>query len=41
MVSGRTLHRLGARFRRLAKDYEWLPSSLAGLHWLACLANYH
>ena len=23
------------RFRRLAKDYERLPSSLAGLHWLA------
>jgi transposase len=26
-----------ARFRRLAKDYERLPSSLAGLHWLAFL----
>ena len=25
------------RFRRLAKDYERLPSSLAGLHWLAFL----
>lgn len=24
-----------ARFRRLSKDYERLPSSLAGLHWLA------
>ena len=24
-----------ARFRRLARDYERLPSSLAGLHWLA------
>lgn len=24
-----------ARFRRLAKDYERLPTSLAGLHWLA------
>jgi transposase len=26
-----------ARFRRLAKDYERLPTSLAGLHWLAFL----
>jgi len=26
-----------ARFRRLAKDYERHPSSLAGLHWLAFL----
>jgi transposase len=25
------------RFRRLARDYERLPSSLAGLHWLAFL----
>jgi transposase len=24
-----------ARFRRLAKDYERLPTTLAGLHWLA------
>ena len=24
-----------ARFRRLARDYERLPSSLTGLHWLA------
>jgi transposase len=24
-----------ARFRRLARDYERLPSSLAGIHWLA------
>ena len=24
-----------ARFRRLAKDYERLPASVAGLHWLA------
>ena len=24
-----------ARFRRLTRDYERLPSSLAGLHWLA------
>ena len=24
-----------ARFRRLARDYERLPASLAGLHWLA------
>ena len=24
-----------SRFRRLARDYERLPSSLAGLHWLA------
>lgn len=33
-----------ARFRRLARDYERLPSSLAGLHWLAfaclMLANF-
>jgi len=26
-----------ARFRRLARDYARLPSSLAGLHWLAFL----
>jgi len=26
-----------ARFRRLARDYERLPSNLAGLHWLAFL----
>jgi transposase len=26
-----------ARFRRLARDYERLPTSLAGLHWLAFL----
>ena len=26
-----------ARFRRLARDYERLPSSLTGLHWLAFL----
>ena len=24
-----------ARFRRLARDYEKLPSTIAGLHWLA------
>ncbi len=24
-----------ARFRRLARDYERLPTSLAGCHWLA------
>ena len=24
-----------ARCRRLARDYERLPSTLAGLHWLA------
>ena len=24
-----------ARFRRLAKDYERLPQTLAGLHWVA------
>ncbi len=24
-----------ARFRRLARDYEWLPETLAGLHFLA------
>jgi len=27
-----------ARFRRLARDYERLPTSLAGLHWLAFAA---
>ncbi len=27
-----------ARFRRLSKDYERLPASLAGLHWLAFLS---
>ena len=27
-----------ARFRRLSKDYERLPTSLAGLHWLAFLS---
>src|SRR4029077_18269900 len=26
-----------ARFRRLARDYERLPSSLAALHWLSFL----
>jgi transposase len=26
-----------ARFRRLARDYERLPTTLAGLHWLAFL----
>jgi transposase len=26
-----------ARFRRLARDYERLPSSVVGLHWLAFL----
>ena len=26
-----------ARFRRLARDYERLPSTLTGLHWLAFL----
>lgn len=26
-----------ARFRRLSRDYERLPSTLAGLHWLAFL----
>ncbi|HZH99128.1 MAG TPA: transposase, partial [Fimbriimonadaceae bacterium] len=24
-----------ARFRRLARDYERLPQTFAGLHWLA------
>ena len=24
-----------ARFRRLSRDYERLPTTLAGLHWLA------
>jgi transposase len=27
-----------ARFRRLARDYERLPTTLAGLHWLAFVA---
>jgi transposase len=27
-----------SRFRRLGRDYERLPSSLAGLHWLAFLS---
>ena len=26
-----------SRFRRLARDYERLPASVAGLHWLAFL----
>ena len=26
-----------SRFRRLARDYERLPTTLAGLHWLAFL----
>ena len=26
---------LAARFRRLARDYERLPETLAGLHYLA------
>ncbi len=26
-----------SRFRRLARDYERLPDTLAGLHWLAFL----
>ena len=26
-----------SRFRRLARDYERLPTSVAGLHWLAFL----
>ena len=26
-----------ARFRRLARDYERLPQSFTGLHWLALL----
>ena len=25
------------RFRRLARDYEWLSETLAGWHWLAML----
>ena len=28
---------IAARFRRLARDYERLPATLAGLHWLAFL----
>jgi len=24
-----------SRFRRLAKDYEWLPQTVAGLHFVA------
>ena len=31
----RKVIRVGARFRRLARDYERLASSLAGLNWLA------
>ena len=27
-----------SRFRRLARDYERLPQTVAGLHWLAFLA---
>ena len=27
-----------ARFRRLARDYERLGTTLAGLHWLAIVA---
>ena len=32
-----------ARFRRLSRDYERLPATLAGLHWLAfsCLLLSH
>ena len=26
-----------SRFRRLARDYERLPTTVAGLHWLAFL----
>ena len=26
-----------SRFRRLARDYERLPETLAGLHWVAFL----
>jgi len=26
------------RFRRLARDYEWLSMTLAGWHWLAFIA---
>ena len=26
-----------ARFRRLSRDYERLPNTLAGLHWLAAV----
>ena len=26
---------MGSRFRRLAKDYERLPATLAGLHFVA------
>jgi transposase len=26
-----------SRFRRLARDYERLPETVAGLHWLAFL----
>ena len=33
---GRTFARLG-RFRRPARDYEWLAKALAGWHWLAFL----
>lgn len=32
-----------ARFRRLTRDYEWLPEIVAGLHVLAfvCLLLHH
>ena len=32
-----------ARFRRLSRDYERLPTTLTGLHWLAfaCLLLSH
>jgi transposase len=31
-----------ARFRRLARDYERLPTTFAGYHWLATtFAGYH
>jgi transposase len=36
-VVERTFGWLG-RFRRLARDYERLATTLAGWHWLACLA---
>ena len=36
-LGGGTLLCWATRFRRLVKDYERLPTSLAGLHWLAFL----
>jgi transposase len=34
-MGGGAKFRLVARFRRLARDYERLPETLAGLHYVA------